>query len=156
MNQFFNTIERRAALLNAALAWRDTPFAPHAAVKGAGVDCVHLVAGILQEVGALPAIEWPRYALDSGVHAKESALLGWLDQCPEFERIADFKSPLASGTPGDVICFNLGLSEHHIGLMLDAQRFIHVLPQRRVIVSSLNESYYGRRVTAVYRPQEPS
>ncbi len=150
MNPFFKDARKLEALEKEALEWRDTPFAAHAAVKHAGVDCVHLVGAILQNVSALKKIDWPHYALDSGVHSKKSALLTWLDACPNFQRFSDPKNI----QPGDVVCFNLGLSEHHIGLMLDAQRVIHVLPKRRVIVSSLKESYYSRRITALYRVVE--
>lgn len=135
--------------MKAALPWCGTPFVKYASVKGAGVDCVHLVAAILQEVGALPKFEWPKYALDSGVHSRSSALLAWLDSCPSFGR-----QPTTDIMAGDVICFNLGLSEHHIGLMLDACRFVHTLPMRRVIVSSLAESFYSRKLTVMYRPME--
>ena len=36
-----------------AMKWKDTPFVPHAAQPGAGADCVHLCAEILQEAGLI-------------------------------------------------------------------------------------------------------
>jgi hypothetical protein len=159
MTPFFSTDARRQDLVRAALDWRDTPFVNHGMVKHAGVDCVHLVAAILIETGALKQFQWPNYSLDSGAHSKESALLAWMDNCPSFSKLPTWT--LSDIAAGDAICFNLKLSEHHLGLMLDegggpgasrSARFIHVLPQRRVIVSTFGESYYVRRITAVYRP----
>jgi len=146
---FFNSPERLAALGAVAQSWLDTPFAPHAMVKGAGVDCVHLVAAIYLHCGVLSEFRPPRYSLDAGHHNKDSQLLAWLNDSPRF---ASVPFDPASVLPGDTLTFNLGLSEHHVGLMLDGQRFIHVLPRRRVIISSLAESYYRRRVTSVFRP----
>jgi cell wall-associated NlpC family hydrolase len=136
----------------AALPWLDTPFAAYARVKGAGVDCVNLVAAIYVECGALAEFNPPRYCLDAGVHTKDSQLMAWLDGSPKFWRVVMPRDGAVRA--GDTLCFNLGLSEHHVALMLDANKLIHVLPRRRVIISSLDESYYSKRITAVYRPIE--
>jgi cell wall-associated NlpC family hydrolase len=56
--------------------------------------------------------------------------------------------------PGDSVVFKLGgRVEYHAGLMIDNNDFIHVLPGRFTIVSNLRESFYRRRIRAVYRPQ---
>jgi hypothetical protein len=106
----------------------------------------------------------PHYALDSGSHAKKSQLLNWLDSHGGFLKIAAGGRPLlpvgaAEYEPicGDSICFNMGLSEHHVGLMLNEKDFIHCLffGPRKVIVTDLTkEVYYKRRVTAIYRPMQ--
>jgi len=124
-----------------------TPFAKSSMVPNGGIDCIHVNAFCYLKTGFMKEFHPPNYALDAGVHRKKSQLLEWLDSSLEFERVGNEK-PRA----GDTICFNMGLSEHHVGLMLDDKEFVHVLPERYVIMSSLNEPYYARHVTAIYRP----
>jgi cell wall-associated NlpC family hydrolase len=154
MKKFYATEERILSLRFHAGEMVDTPFAHNAMVPGAGVDCVHVNAWAYLKSGFLKSFNPPRYALDSGLHARESQLLAWFYGHREFLSLEDGQPLLSKVLCGDSICFNLGLSEHHVGLMLDDKKFVHVLPHRRVIVSSLEERYYARRITAVYRPIE--
>lgn len=127
-----------------------TPFAYRAMVPGAGMDCIHAAAWVYLKTGFFKDFNPPKYALDSGSHAKDSQVLKWLDENPQFSKLKiDDGFTLRAG---DLLCINARLVEHHVGLMLDDSKFVHVLPNRRVVISSLNESYYLRRVTAVYRP----
>jgi lipoprotein Spr/probable lipoprotein NlpC len=46
-------------------------------------------------------------------------------------------------TPGDVVAFRTGGRDiNHVGIMVDAQRFIHASTSKGVIVSSLTEKYW--------------
>lgn len=148
---FFWSPERILALRFHAGELVDTPFVPHAMVPGSGIDCIGVNAWCYLKTGFLKDFKPPRYALDSGQHATESALLKWLDARTDFLRLPRLDSGLAAG---DTICFNLGLSEHHVGLVLNDSQFIHVLPRRRVLISSFAESYYSRKITAAYQPTE--
>jgi cell wall-associated NlpC family hydrolase len=151
MKTFFQTPERIAALDKEARSWTGTPFASHAMIKGAGVDCVHLVAGVYLAVGVLKEFDSGKYALDEGVHAGESKLIHWFDNRADFVGVQASACP----TPGDSLIFRLGgRVEYHAGLMLDRGDFLNVLPGRFTIVSNLRESFYRRRITAVYRPME--
>ena len=150
MKDYFDSDERRLSLRFHAAEWLGTPFAPHAMVRRAGTDCVHLVAAIYIATDFLTEFAPPAYALDSGAHAKKSQLTAWLDAHPAFLKLDARSTP----QPGDTLCFNMGLSEHHVGLMLDGSQFIHVLPRRFVLLSSLTEAYYARRIASIYRPQE--
>lgn len=48
-----------------------------------------------------------------------------------------------SVTPGDVVAFRTGGRDiNHVGIMVDAQRFIHASTSKGVIVSSLTEKYW--------------
>jgi hypothetical protein len=45
--------------------------------------------------------------------------------------------------PGDVVAFRTGGRDiNHVGIMVDAQRFIHASTSKGVIVSSLTEKYW--------------
>jgi cell wall-associated NlpC family hydrolase len=147
----FSTPDRLAALDRAARSWLGTPFAPHAMVKGAGADCVHLVAGIYIELGVLKSFAAGPYTLDEGTHLKHSKIETWFASHPEFIRGSGRES---AAIPGDTLLFNLARVGHHVGLLLAGGDFIHVYAERgrSVIISNLRESFYARRIAAVYRP----
>lgn len=144
---FFNTPERIQMLDLEAREWIGTPFAAHARIKHAGADCVGLIAGIYLAVGVLKRYEPGKYALDEGAHGAESKVIAWLTGHPGFREITNGEL-----TPGDVICFQLERMPHHAGLALEHGDFIHALPQRFATVSSLRESFYRRKIRAIFRP----
>jgi cell wall-associated NlpC family hydrolase len=155
MKPFFDTIERITTLRFHAAKLVDTPFVPHAMIPGVGIDCVHVNAWCYLKTGFLADFAPPRYSMDAGSHSKESALLKWLDGCAQFQKLSTFNLQPSTLLAGDTVTFNLGLSEHHVGLMLDATRLIHCLCRHRVVVSDLEkENFYRRRVSAFYRPIE--
>ena len=147
-NDFYNTPEKVQALRFHAGELVDTPFAAHQMVPGAGIDCIHVNAWCYLKTGLLQSFMPPEYSLDGGRHARESKLLKWLNEDPRFKRAAE---PLQAG---DTVCFNMGLTEHHVGLAIDGKRFVHCLffGPRRVVVSSFEEPYYRHRLSKIYRP----
>lgn len=150
MNPFFSTPARIAALDAEARSWLGTPFVPHAMVKGAGTDCVHLVAGIYVACGALfrPDVAGlPAYALNEGSHLRESRIENWFASRPDFCEV-----PASGLQPGDALVLNMARVGHHLGLFLGQMEFIHALPQREVTISSLAESFYQRRISVCFRP----
>lgn len=154
MSPYFHSLDRVKVLREAAKQCIGTPFTANAMIPGIGMDCIHLNAWSYLQSGFLKEFNPPKYALDSGHHCKESQLLKWLDARPDFKFIG--RSYLDT-CPGDTICFKMGgLSEHHVGLMLDVKRFVHCLffGPRQVVESSLSEDFYRKRITAVYRPME--
>lgn len=157
MTTYFSRPERIRALDREARDWVGTPFAAHAMVKHAGVDCVHLVAGIFLALGVIKKFEPPKYMLDEGAHGENSKAIEWLTHSPQFVRcvipLAD--QPYASWTkPGDVVVLRLARVEHHIGLMLENGDFVQAIYKRKVIVSNLRESLFSKNITALYRPME--
>jgi len=147
MKPFFDTPEKIDALEAEARTWVDTPFVPHAMVKQAGADCVHLVAGIYLACGALKKLKTERYALDEGNHLKASKVSNWFANRQDFQRVENLK-------PGDALVFNLAIVGHHVGLMLTGDEFIHAFPGRRVQISYLRESFYASRIVEIQRPME--
>lgn len=152
MNPFFNSTERFKSLFLEAEDWCGTPFVPHGAIKHVGADCVGLVAGIYLALGALKEFQPGSYSMDEGGHLENSKVLAWLNARREFVKVSGEDAFLLQ--PGDTICFHLGRVEHHVGLFLGEGKFIHALPQRFAMITDLRNSYYSRRITAIYRPQE--
>lgn len=164
MKPYFAGWSRVEMLRLAAESWIGTPFIPFAAVRGAGVDCVNLCAELLKASGFQPpsANTWPRYAMDGGKHNRESQLIAWLHANKQFAPVWN-RTLWTLGTPaydasiampGDVLCFTIGRSAHHAGLLIGGTKFIHCLFARKVMFASLADATFKRRLTAVYRPLE--
>lgn len=149
MKVFFASDTRQAKLLIEATRWIGTPFAPHAAIRGAGVDCVNLCAQLLKACGHADDFALPRYVMDGGKHNATSQLIEYLDSRE------DFSHPFAPAQCGDVLCFKLGRSSHHCGMMLHGKTFIHALYGRKVAFASLADKTFARALFAFYRPVEP-
>lgn len=132
-----------------AASWEGTPFIPGAALKGEGVDCVHLAGEILREAGYTVPGAWPAYRCDAGDHAEASILTGWLDASASFRRLTLTVEPIQ---PADLLCFRLGRVPHHVGVALGAHRFIHAMRGYGVRISDLRDPTFARRFTAAYRP----
>lgn len=61
-----------------------------------------------------------------------------------------------SVTPGDVVAFRTGGRDiNHVGIMVDAQRFIHASTSKGVIVSSLTEKYWRSTYVTARRIVKP-
>ena len=148
MRPYFASDQRQARLAYCAGLWLGTPFVPHASVRGAGVDCVHLVEGIYLDTGFfLDGVRFPDYSMDGGQHQANSQLVQWL------EGSADF-TPVQTVLPGDTLCFRMGRSAHHAGLALPSGRFIHCYFKRSVMIADLADHTWGRALVAIYRPME--
>ncbi len=145
---FFNTPERIQLLSEAAGRWLGTPFHPHAGLPQVGVDCVHLLAAVYKETGALDGWEFPAYTMDGGDHRATSLVLEWLDRHARFERVPAGETV----QPGDLLCFRLGRVPHHVGLLIAGNRFIHAMRNYGVIESQLDDPTFAERFVAAYRP----
>lgn len=154
MKPFFSEAGRLARLETEAGRWIGTPFSPHAAVCGAGVDCVNLAARLLVACGHSASYDFPRYAMDGGKHNRTSQLTDYLDSRSDFMNVSALPEFGLSPVPGDVLCFKLGRSSHHCGLMLGGNKFIHALYGRKVAIANLSDRTFARSLFAIYRPIE--
>lgn len=144
---YFEEVIRKIYLLEAAESWLNTPFVPHAKVKGAGVDCVHLCAEIYMACGALKKFDPPGYSIDGGSHCKQSKVLQWVIESGRFVSV---------GIPqaGDLLCFRMGGVEHHVGIVLNEDTFIHAEQNIGVHYSNMKDSTWAGRLRWIYRPVE--
>lgn len=66
------------------------------------------------------------------------------------QRVAGRALPPSRAVPGDLLFFNTGPRDRHVGIYVGGELFLHVSTQAGVMLSSLAESYWARRlVTAV-------
>jgi NlpC/P60 family putative phage cell wall peptidase len=111
-------IERlRRAVVEEAQTWIGTPFHHAARVKGAGVDCLMLLAEVYEHAGIAPHIEPPFYVPDWHMHRDaERYMEGLLRYARPIERI-----PL----PGDIALFRFGRTFSHGAIIAAWPRLIH-------------------------------
>ncbi len=152
MKPYFDSPARCARLVQSALEWTGTPFAPHAAVKGAGVDCVWLAARLYIESGFLDKFNPPDYTMDGGLHNELSPVLNWIERSGKFQAIGEGRG--AMGKIGDLLCFRMGRSVHHVGVVLTPTTFVHVYRGYSVMQSWLDDATWLRRLAAIFRPVE--
>ena len=157
MNAFFASPERQARLLAEAESWVNTPFRAHAAVKGAGADCVKMVAEIMVACGLIPGYTFPPYTLDWAKHQDRSLVLEWLDACPQVARVPveDPAKIIDLVQIGDVLGFTIGRCVQHAAVALNPPLIINAVEGARVSKSQLNDPTWGKRLTCIYRPVAP-
>lgn len=160
MNAYYSSTHAASSLIAEAHGWVGTPFAPYAALKGVGVDCIHLAAELYARTGALPDSTLPFYNLDHSVHHASSDLFPQIEAFGRFLRVWDDKEsddrelpddPLALMV-GDLFCFRFGAAPFHLGVHLGQRLFIHVMARRTVMVSTLEDSTWRSRLVRIYRP----
>ncbi len=114
--------ERRAAIVAEAESWIGTQFQPHARVKGAGVDCLHLLAEVYQRAGAIEAVAVPHYPPDWHLHRDAERFLdGLAGYAREIEGPPNGPDPL----PGDIALFRYGRVFSHGAIVVAWPSLIH-------------------------------
>jgi len=110
-----NTALRRAVVAQAE-SWIGTPFHHAARVKGAGVDCLMLLAEVYETAGVTAHIEPPFYVPDWHLHRDAERYLGGLGR---------YAREIASPAPGDIALFRFGRTFSHGAIVVAWPRVIH-------------------------------
>lgn len=138
----------RTEIITIAQTWLGTPYHHHARLKGVGVDCAQLVAGVALEVGLMTAKQAeaiPNYPTQWHLHNHEEKLLEQLELfgCIQVDK---------SGTRvGDIVCFKFGRTTSHLGIMINETQFIHArFDIKRVVCNTMNEDW-AKRWTYTYK-----
>ena len=111
-------IERlRRAVLEEARGWIGTPFHHAARVKGAGVDCLMLLAEVYQRAGVAARIDPPFYVPDWHLHRDAERYL---------EGLLLYARPIDGPPfPGDIALFRFGRTLSHGAIVSEWPRLIH-------------------------------
>jgi cell wall-associated NlpC family hydrolase len=145
------TEEARLRLYGAALSWVGTPFAAHADIKGAGVDCVNLAVSVYVDSGFIFIWNPPAYTLDAGSHLALSKVVEWLEASGKFDRVG------LHSEIGDLLLFRVGGKNsviHHVGVKVSKSHFIQAIRHYGVVLSPLADPTWAARLERVYRPME--
>src|SRR4030081_1399453 len=96
---------KRASVVTEAVSWIGTPLHHAPRVKGAGIDCLMLLAELYERAGVAPHIDPPFYVPDWHLHRDAECYLEGL--CRYASEISD--PPL----PGDIALFRFGRTFSH-------------------------------------------
>lgn len=126
-----------------ALSWQATPFRHGAAIRGIGVDCIHLVHAVLSAVGLIDA-EVPFYPPDWHLHHDRERLIEGLEA-------AGFVRVELPYEVGDVFVYRYGRAASHCGLYVGDGRIVHAATRDQVRCDLIASSSLTRRFVAAYR-----
>jgi cell wall-associated NlpC family hydrolase len=113
------TSEQRDKIVTEAKSWIGTPYRGWSRVRGVGVDCGQLLAGVYVNAGFLPAdIELPKYYSLSVAQHKEST--EYIDLVSKHMR----EIPEAEALPGDTVVYKLGLAFAHAAIVVEWPNFV--------------------------------
>lgn len=110
----------RQQIVKEAQSWVGTPFAHFQCCKGAGVDCAHLIIGVGKGVGIFPVdFAVPYYSSQWLLDRKATLLLDTLTHAGFTEKLT------AERLPGDVLVFEVGEVQCHVGVFVGDNQMIH-------------------------------
>ena len=111
------TDTRRLAVVAEAEGWIGTPFHHAARVKGAGTDCLMLLAEVYERAGIIAHLDPPFYVPDWHLHRDAERYL---------EGLLQYARPIdGPPLPGDVALFRFGRTFSHGAIITDWPRLIH-------------------------------
>jgi len=158
---FFDTATRVEALTARWQVWRNTPFRQRHCAPGVGVDCLPLAWDLYHAAGLCGPVDLtriPAYAVDwsanNDTSILEPLLLEWLVD----EGVPTARVPVISATrPGDFLLMKPGGPEraiHHVGVVLPARKFAHVLAPMVARQDHLSHPRFSGYFAYALRPLE--
>lgn len=107
----------QSRVLAVARSWLGTPYHPGGRVKGAGCDCLTLLAEVYSEAGVLPRLHIPYYPRDWHLHrGAERYMEGVLRYAHEIEHPPQ---------PGDIALWKFGRCYSHGAIVVQWPKIIH-------------------------------
>jgi NlpC/P60 family putative phage cell wall peptidase len=106
----------RDAVVTEAESWIGTPFHHAARVKGAGVDCLMLLAEVYERAGVSDRIEPAFYVPDWHLHRDAERYM---------EGLLRYARPIAAPELGDIALFRFGRTFSHGAIVTSWPRLIH-------------------------------
>lgn len=130
--------QQRARVVACARGWLGTPYHPEARVKGAGVDCLTLLAEVFAEAGLIDRVCIPHYPRDWHLHrSAERYLQGLLRYAGEID-----------GQPqaGDVVLWRFGRCFSHGAIVVEWPTVIHAYVGRGCVLEDAEAASYLSRI----------
>ena len=106
------TEEQKARARQIARAWAGTPHRHRIAVRGVGIDCIHLFREIYVGSGLLPPFELPSYDVRLGLRVRHNVMEDALCAVAHFEAVNPYEPAF-----GDVMIFRVGRTSNHTGVV---------------------------------------
>jgi cell wall-associated NlpC family hydrolase len=135
---------RRAAVVAEAETWLRTPYHHMGRVKGAGTDCLMMLAEVYEACGVIPHVDIPFYGADWNLHRDaERYLEGLLQYAKEIP---------GPPQPGDVALFKFGRCFAHGAIVTAWPNLIHAFVRIGVIEGSADQPTLAGRETKFFDP----
>lgn len=142
------TPEQRIAVVAEAMRWLGTPFHHQQRVRGAGVDCVNLLAAVYHAAGVVEELRFDYYPPDWHLHRDEPKFLAGL------ERYAD-RIPVIEALPGDIAMFRYGRHSAHGAIVTAWPTVVHAWRDvGKVVLTEADRGPLGGRLVGVWRIKE--
>ena len=132
-----------------ALTWVGTPYMNYAMVKGRGVDCAHLILGVLLESGLLHDgdLRIEQYSNEWHLHRSEEKFI---------KHIRKIANEVDSPQIGDFLLYQYGRCVSHGAILVAPGGVAHAFVDQGVILSKLDDVLFydakGRhRLRHIYR-----
>jgi cell wall-associated NlpC family hydrolase len=147
MDEVLESPEMQDRLRAVLASWLGTPYRHRAGVKGLGVDCIHFVARVMEELGLLTWREdiMPDYPRDWHLHHTRELLSESIER--EF---TVRQQPPGCFKNGDILLFHFGKAASHAGIFCD-ETIWQSLDRIGVIAMTAQDRMMMRRLRYVYR-----
>ena len=142
--------EQRARVVDVAMTWLGTPYHHAGRVKGAGVDCLTLLAEVFREAGVVEPVEVPFYPMDWMHHRDAERYL---------EGLMQYAKPI-DGPPqtGDIVLWKVGRCFSHGAIVTNWPQIIHAQAGRVVTLEDAENAawltHVGENVAGKGKPRE--
>jgi cell wall-associated NlpC family hydrolase len=124
----------RAQVVAVARSWLGTPYHPCGRIKGAGVDCLTLLAEVYAEAGVTQYINVPYYPHDWHLHrGRERYLEGLLRYAHEINEPAG---------PGDIALWKFGRCFSHGAIVIEWPLIIHAYVGRACVLENAESALW--------------
>jgi len=139
----------RQAIISEAASWVGTPYHHAGRVKGAGVDCLTLLACVFENAGMIPPVDIPHYPPDWHMHRSQELYLGGLlEYCAEVEGPPE---------PADIALWKFGRCYSHGAIVIAWPLILHAYIGHVVGQENVTEarylSYVGEPVEGCGNPR---
>lgn len=140
-----NAASERDRVVAVARTWIGTPYHPGGRVKGAGCDCLTLLAEVYSEAGVLPRIHIPYYPKDWHLHrGAERYMEGLLHYAREIETPPE---------QADIVLWKFGRCYSHGAIVVQWPHIIHACSGRACTQENAEAAYWLSRMEPSGNPR---
>jgi len=140
---------QRLAVIEEAREWLRTPYHHMARVKGAGADCLTLLAEVYEKAGVIPHVEVPFYPPDWNLHRDTER---YLEGVTRFARELPYGGDNPPPQPGDVAIFKFGRCFAHGAIVISWPQLIHAWHNAGVVYADATQGQLARRPVRIFDP----
>ena len=140
----------RLAVVDEARKWLRTPYHHMARVKGAGADCLTLLAEVYERAGVVPHVEVPFYPPDWNLHRDAERYLDGVTQYAREVPTGDSHNIMAQ--PADIAVFKFGRCFAHGAIVVAWPRLIHAWHNTGVVYADARQGQLAGRPVRIFNP----